>query len=926
MSDDRPDPDELLERVTAAERRDKRGKLTVFFGMAPGVGKTFQMLLEASHQRDVEGRDVVVGIVETHGRFETTTMLAGYEQLPRRKVPYRGASLDEFDLDAALARKPSLLLVDELAHTNAEGSRHPKRWQDIDELLAAGIEVMTTLNVQHLESVNDIVAQITGVTVRETVPDSVIDQADEVKLVDLPPDELLERLREGKVYLPAQAERAIENFFKKGNLIALRELALRKTAERVDAEMQAWRRAHGIEKIWAARDRMLVCISPSPFSANLLRVGRRIASGLRAAWYAVYVETPVTMRLPAGDRARLSENLRLAERLGAETVTLTGDDAAQAILAFAREQNVTKIVAGKPRARGLRGRLRTSFLDELILGSRDIDIYVTAGMEDATGERPAASAVAVQAPAPPAGADGYVVSALVASIVTLVSWLLFGRDQLADVAMSYVLGIVLVSMRFGFRASLATVLASVLAFDFFFVPPYFTFSVSDLRHIVTFAVMLVVGVVIAGLTQRVKDQALVARTSERRTALLFAMSRDLAHAPTQIDMIRAASRHLEDVFDARVTVFVRAGDDDPRCSYATPGFEPPVDKELGVVRWTWSNRREAGAGTDTVPGATGLYLPLATSAPERRVLGVLGLFPSDAMRLADPEQRRLADALAGQLASAMERVELAEEGQRARLKMEAEQLRSTLLSSVSHDLRTPLAVMKGAASTLSVDHAALAPDAHRELCETLLDEIDHLERLVRNLLDMTRIESGAVELHRQWHSLEETVGGALDRVEARLAGHEVTTDVPGDLLASFDEVLIEQLLVNLLENAAKHTAPGTPIEVRAERNDGGVTVEVADRGPGIPPGDEERVFEKFHRGRAEGGAAGVGLGLAICRAIATAHGGRIWAENRPRGGASFKVALPSQGEPPKIEPPEVGEDSERAGEVAAKMNAHEERA
>ncbi|MBE7486142.1 MAG: sensor histidine kinase KdpD [Polyangiaceae bacterium] len=909
MNDGRPDPERLLLRAEAEEaeeRKKLRGRLTIFFGAAPGVGKTYAMLQEASFERDVEDRDVVVGVVETHGRFETTTLLAGFERLPRREVEYRGTTLDEFDLDAALARKPSLLLVDELAHTNAEGSRHPKRWQDVEELLEAGIDVMTTLNVQHVESLNDLVARVTGVVVRETVPDSVIDSADEIKLIDLPPEELLERLREGKVYVPAQAERAMENFFRKGNLIALRELALRTTAERVDADMQAWRRAQGIEKTWGISERILVCISPSPHSAPLLRAGRRIAARLHADWFAVNVETPATQSLPATERARLSAHLRLAESLGAATVTLSGQRAAEELLKFAREHGVTKIVVGKQRVLRWRDRLRTSFVDELILGSGDIDVYVTAGeQEDAEPkERPAARL----APAPGSGAlREYAMGAAVVAATTLVAYAVFGRDPLADVVMTYLLGIVLVSMRFRFRVALASAVLSVLAFDVFFIPPYLTFSVADLRHVVTFAVMLLVAVVIAGLTQRVKDQAQFAKTSERRTAVLYALSRDLGESIDEGNQARIACRHLEDVFDATVAVFTRSATGDTELLQASAGLSAPLDKEVGVVRWVANQAKDAGIGTDNVPGAQGLYVPLAAASGE--VLGVLGLYPKNPERLSDPEQRRLVQSLALQIASAMERARLAGEAQRARVRMETEQLRSSLLSSVSHDLRTPLAVMKGAASSIVDDDAALPPETRRDLAQTLLEETERLERLVANLLDMTRLESGAVRVEKEWQSVEEIVGGALARTERQLARHPVEVSVPPDLLLPCDGVLVEQALVNLLENAAKHTPEGTAVEISAARAEHDVTLCVADRGPGLAPGEERQVFEKFHRGPSEQATPGFGLGLAICRAIALAHGGRIHARNRSEGGAAFELTLPVEGEPPSAPPPEIPDKS-----------------
>jgi len=671
-NDTRPDPDALLRRVQAEERKKKRGRLTIFLGAAPGVGKTFAMLTEAAYQRDVENRDVVAGVVETHRRFETATLLADFECLPKRQVQYRGTVLEEFDLDAALARKPGLLLVDELAHTNAEGSRHPKRWQDVKELLDAGIEVMTTINVQHLESLNDVVAQITGVVIRETVPDSVLDEADEVKLVDLTPDELLERLREGKVYLPAQAERAIENFFRKGNLIALRELALRRTAQRVDADMQEWRKAHGIEKTWAASDRLLVCISPSPFSANLLRVGSRMAAGLRADWFAVNVETPATLHLVEADGARIADNLRLAEQLGAITVTLTGEDAAESILRFAREQNVTKIVAGKPRRRSWKDRIRTGFVDRLIMGSEDIDIYVTVGDHANVELGRAAKQSESESKGKPWRFDEYAAGVAMTLLASAVAYFLFGRGNLPDVVMTYLLGIVLIAMRFSFAVSLVTAALSVLAYDFFFIPPYLTFSVSDFRHTITFGVMLLVAVVIAGLTQRVKDQVEVARRSERRTGILYGMSRELARAPTREAVMAAACGHIAAVFDASSAVFTRNAEGEVSCAHGTEGFDMTAEKELGIVRWVSSNGRGAGTSTDTVPGAQGLYRPLISPSANREVIGVLGIVPKNASRFEDPEQRRLADGLATQTVIALERATFAHETQVAHLEVEAE--------------------------------------------------------------------------------------------------------------------------------------------------------------------------------------------------------------------------------------------------------------
>jgi two-component system, OmpR family, sensor histidine kinase KdpD len=897
---ERPDPDALLQRVQEEERDAQRGRLTIYFGAAPGVGKTFSMLLEAANQRDIEDRVVAAGVVETHGRFETTSLLAGFDRLPKKRLSYRGSVQEEFDVDAALARKPSLLLVDELAHTNAPGSRNAKRWQDVDELLDAGIDVYSSLNVQHLESMNDVVAQITGVVVRETLPDSVFDGAHKVKLVDLSPEELLERLREGKVYLPAQAQRAMENFFRKGNLIALRELALRKLAERVDADMQVWRRAQGIETTWGASDRVLVCISPSPYSANLLRVGRRIATGLHAAWCAVNVETPATLRLPAAARAQLSQNLRFAEQLGAETVTLSGERSAEEILQFAHERNITKIVVGKPRSRTLRDRFRPSFVDELILRSGEIDVYVTTG-EPERLEKFEAGVIPLRRPRAVAE---YVAACSVAVAATAIAFAIFGREHTSDVLMTQLLGIVIVSTRLGFWPSMLSALLSVLLFDFFFIPPYLRFSVEDARHIITFGAMMLVAGVIAGLTRRVRGQVDVARKSERKTAALHALTQELFQAQDLNTVLSAAGRRIEAVLACQVAAFIPDEAGGAQTVYASDGLDLP-ERERGVVGWVLAHRREAGLGTTTLQGSRGLYVPLVGAGKETEVFGVLGMYPREGSDFDDPEQRRLATALARQIAVALERGRLRQEAEQARVKIEAEQFRNTLLSSVSHDLRTPLAVMRGAATTLLEDDAALSDSVRRDLTHALVEETERLDRRVRDLLDMSRLESGTVRLRKEWQSVEELIGAALNQTESRLTGRQVTTDVPSMLLVPCDSVLMQQVLVNLLENAAKYTPDATAIEVGARAVEGAVMLEVADRGPGVPREQHSRIFEKFQRAHAEHTAGGVGLGLTICRAVVLAHGGRIWVEDREGGGAAFRFTLPAQGQPTSHPLPEI---------------------
>ncbi len=913
MTEKRPDPDELLARVREDEAKAARGRLTIFFGAAPGVGKTYTMLEAARLEAEDQKRDVVIGIAETHGRYDTGSLLIGLELLPRRVVDHRGIKIEEFDLDAALRRRPQLILVDELAHSNAAGSRHLKRWQDVEELLDAGIDVFTSLNVQHLESLNDVVAQITGVVVRETVPDAVFDKAYEVRVVDLPVDQLLERLQEGKVYVADQAaSRAIDNFFKEGNLIALRELALRRTAERVEAKWRGYKAAHGIEETWHTGERVLVCISASPHSALLIRAARRMATSLHAELIGCYVETPASIRMSTADRERLAQNMRLVESLGGDAVTLRAEDGAIETVRYARKRNVTKIVVGKPTHPRWRDIVKPSFLDNLVRQSREIDVYVISGLPLS----PAASRAAGPGRKVPYG-DPFGYIAAVAAVLTTASaaWFLFGRKQLADVVMIFLLGVVLVSMRFGYGPSLVATVLSVLAFDFIFVPPFFSFAVTDLSHIVTFGVMFLVAVVISGLTNRIRDQADSARGRERRTASLYAVSRELGAATARPALLQAASQHVTEVFNVKVATLLPGPGDELEIVRADEGTLAPGDKDLGVADWVWNHQRAAGAGTDTLPLARALFVPLMGS---RGRVGVMALYPSPESRLDDPDERQLLHTIAGLVGSALERTQLADEARRASLRIETEQLRNALLSSVSHDLRTPLGVVTGATSALLEDDVPKDAAMRRQLLVTAHEEAQRLNRLVRNLLDMTRLEAGALKVQKDLQPLEEVVGSALGRVEDRLRGHEVTTSIPTGLpLVPFDAILIEQVLINLLENATKYAPAGTPIEVRAFAREGEVEVEVADRGPGIARQDVERIFDKFYRVR-EGEGGGVGLGLTICRGIVSAHGGRIWVEERSGGGASFRFTLPLDG---SLEAPAVGSDLDLEPAEAAKQVA-----
>ncbi len=895
----RPDPDALLEKVQRAEARRRRGRLKIFFGASAGVGKTFGMLL-AAHERRTEGLDVVAGYVETHKRAETEQLLQGLEILPPRLVPYRDTQLREFDLDAALKRHPALILVDELAHTNAPGSRHPKRWQDVEELLDAGIDVYTAINVQHIESLNDVISQITGIPVWETVPDAVLEEATEIELIDLPPDELLQRLKEGKVYLPQQAERAAENFFRKGNLIALRELALRRTADRVDAQMRDYRDDHAIQDVWQVKERMLVCIGPGANAENLVRAAYRLAQLLKAEWIVVYIETAKLQRLSREQRDAILRTLKLAEELGAETVTLSGHRLSNEVISYARTRNATRIVLGKPSLSGWKRWVFGSLVDTIVRQTSDIDIHVVgkdSKFMSQTGANPYFSrsrlylGLASEEPGPLFKLrEGYLWAVAATVICTAIAWLMLDHFDLANLIMVYLLGVVIVAARYGHGPSVLSSFLSVLLFDFFFVPPRFSFAVSDTQYLITFAVMLLVALVISNMTASTHHQARIAGHRERRIASLYAMSRELAATRGEGNVVRIAVKHVTEVFEAQAVVLLP--DETGRITY--PKDEGAAQSchgsDLSVAQWVYDHGHMAGQGTDTLPGGEMVYLPLKASSG---MIGVLALLPLNPARIALPEQQRLLETFTGQIALALERVKLAMEAQNIQMKMETEQLRNSLLSAISHDLRTPLAAIVGASSSLVRDGNRLASEARQELGLAIYDEALRMSGLANNLLDMARLEAGAVVLNRQWQPLEEVVGGALAGLTSRMANHPVTIKLPHDLpLVEIDSMLIERVFSNLLENAVKYTPPGTAIEISAASNQNELVVTVADQGEGIPFGEEKRVFEKFHRVVSEGNQGGAGLGLSICRAIVEAHGGRIWANNLPSGGAAFHFALP----------------------------------
>jgi len=895
--DHRPDPDALLRRLSEDEARARRGKLKIFFGFAPGVGKTYRMLQVARDLID-QKLEVVVGLIETHGRYDTATLMLGMELIARRKVEYRGRVLEEFDLDTALTRRPKLLLVDELAHTNAAGGRHAKRWQDVLELLDAGIDVFTTVNVQHLESLNDVIAQITGVQVRETFPDSLLDRADEIELVDVAPEELLQRLREGKVYLPDQAKLAAEHFFQRGNLLALRELALRSMAQCVDKGVQEYRAVQGVAETWPAGERILVCVGPSPSSARLVRSASRMAAGLRCPWVAAYVDVSAFRPMSEADRDRLEAHLRLAESLGGTVTRLSGTRIPDALLHYARKANVTRIVIGKPTHSRLRDQLRGSLLYELVRGSGDIDVVVISGAEPDSAA-PRVRDTPEQRPVrfgPYAAATGIVGATLA---LAMVARRMLG---LPDVEMLFILAVMITAIRFGRWPAVLAATLGVASYDFFFVPPFHTFDVADQRYVLTFAMMFGVGFVVSELTTRLKRQEMDALAREERTASLYALSRALGKLEEPSAIAEVLARQAAQVFDAAAFV-LRAGQSGALqqvCSFPTDAMLD--SKELGVARWCSEHGTAAGFGTETLPGASVTCAPLQVASSP---VGVLAIEP----RTRAPfrmEQRDFLEAFCRQAAFAFERTRLAEEARAAAVRVKAEETRSSLLSAVSHDLRTPLASITGAATALR-DDDSLEATTRRDLLASICREAERLERLVANLLDMTRLESDSIELKRDWMPVEEIVGAALTRLESRLADRKVQIEIPDDLpLVSVDPVLFAQVFVNLIENAIKYAPADSPIEIVAERDGPLVSFSVMDRGPGLPGGAEERVFEKFFR-VAKPGVAGVGLGLPICRAIAEAHGGTIRAENRPGGGATFRITIPLPGEPPAALPAEETE-------------------
>jgi two-component system sensor histidine kinase KdpD len=853
----------------------------MFLGYAAGVGKTYAML-EAAHQRLTAGVDVVVGYVESHGRSETEALLRGLEIIPRLVTEYRGVQVTEMDVDAVLARRPQLALVDELAHTNAPGLRHAKRYQDVEELLAAGIDVYTTLNVQHLESLQDVVAQITGVTVRETVPDTVLDQATEVELIDLSAEELLQRLKEGKVYVPEQAARALQQFFRRGNLTALREIAMRRAAGRVDDQMRTYMHTRDIVGPWPATERLLVCVSPSLLSDRLVRAARRLAGDLHAEWFALYVQTAAHDRLSPARRERVARTLQLAEELGAQVRILPGASVAEAIISYAHKHNITKIIAGKPLQPRWRELWRGSLVDQLIRASGDIDVYVINDASDG------------QKPRERSKRGGrwswrrYLLSVLLVVAASLLSVPVYRLMPPTNLVMVYLAAVMLAAVYLGRGPGMLAALLSVLSFDFFFVPPSLTLAVSDTKYVLTFFGLFAVGLVISHFAARASEHARMAQQREEVSASLYAFTRELTSAVSLDSISEIIIRHVGESFDRDVVLLLPEGD---RLVVRAGSPKTALDEsELAVAFWTYKQGHPAGRGTDTLPAARVRYLPLKTP---RGVIGVLGVEPTTSSSDLPPEQRLLMETFASQAASAIERALLAEQARYVAVARTTERLQTALLNTVSHDLRTPLATITGVLSTLNDDQAQLDQETRHSLTETATQEAERLNRLVGNLLDMTRLEAGALKLMREPCEVDDVIGAALGQLSGPARDRQVQVNAPEDLpLVPMDFVLIQQVLVNLLDNAAKYSLPDTLIEITARLADQEMHIEVADRGVGIPPDDLNRIFDKFFRVNYPDRTTGSGLGLSICKGIVELHGGRIWAQNRPAGGAVVAFRLP----------------------------------
>jgi two-component system, OmpR family, sensor histidine kinase KdpD len=886
---DRPNPDVLLAQLQAEESKQTRGKLKIFLGYAAGVGKTYAML-EAAHQRQGEGVDVVIGYVETHGRKETDALVDGLRGIPRTRIEYHGVDLADMDLDAVLKSNAQLVLVDELAHTNIPGMRHPKRYQDVEEILDAGMDVYTTVNVQHLESLKDIVFQITGVVVHETVPDRVIDEAYEIELVDLPTDELLDRLQDGKVYVSDQATRAIKQFFRKGNLTALRELSMRRAADRVDSQMLNYMKTKSISGPWPAGDRIMVCISSHPLGERLIRTGRRLADDLNAEWSVVFVETPGHLKMPVENQLRIQKSIRLAEELGAKIVQLTGASVAEAVLTYAHQNNITKIVAGKPFRPRWFEVLRGSVIDQIIMESGTIDVYVVS-------ERPANALPGTTKqgwsnfrPHRPYGR--YLVSLGLIILFTLIGLPLSKFLDPTNLVMLYLVAVVLAAVFLGRGPAIMASIASVLAFDFFFIDPVLTFTVNDTQYVLTFLGLLIVGTIISGSASLLRDQIDILRQRSQLSQELTAMGRALTAAITLDEVLQTIVKRMNEMFH-RETVVLLPENEILMVKVATQGFTLS-ESEQAVADWAYKNGKEAGCGTSTLPASSVHFIPLVTAKGK---VGVFGSKPLNSQRFLTNDERVQLEGALNLAALAIERASFAEKAAQTEMLRNTEKLQSALLNSISHELRTPLAIVTGVITSLEDSENVATPNkmdpgTRLELIRSAGKQAARLNHLVENLLDMTRLESGAMRLNRELIDVEDLLGTVVRQV-GKHSEHPIEIIIRDEIpLMMIDGVLVAQVLENLIDNACKYSVAGRPIRISAKIVGSQLELAVRDSGIGIPPADLERVFDKFYRVQRQDKIVGTGLGLSICKGIVEAHQGRIWAQNNQDQGVSIFFTLP----------------------------------
>lgn len=868
MNDSRPDPEALLR----AAARERRGRLKVFLGAAPGVGKTYEMLSEGAARRDA-GVDVVIGVVETHGRKETEAKLAGLEVIPRREITYQGHTLAEMDIDAILARRPALVLVDELAHTNAPGSRHDKRWQDVEELVEAGIDVFSTLNIQHIESLNDIVASFTKVRVRETLPDRVLEEA-EIEIVDIPPDELIERLKQGKVYVPHEASRALGHFFSKSNLSALRELALRRAAQAVDAQMLDYIRAHAVGGVWAANDRVVVAISEQPGATELVRAAKRHADALRAPWTAVHIETPRDARFSDAENTRLATALGLAAQLGAQVATLPAETAVAGLKHFLADARATQLIVGKSvRSKWFELR-HGSVVDRLVRETPEVAVHVLPMAPPASPDAPRRTLRSN----PWGHPSGYLQAIFLTALVTLLGVGIFATGNITNIALLYLLPVMFAATRHGLRTGIVTGLICSLTYNFFFIPPVHTFTIEDPQNIITVLVLLGVAAASSKLAARSREQATLAQASAAQNSALAGFARLLTGIRTREELAQLVCAEVGRLLAVR-TVLLTVDSEVLTIVSASPPVSSLEALDEAAARWALDHHQAAGRGSDTLTASEWLFQPIGTGSAVHAVVGVAR---ADARAPIRSDQLPLLISLLDQAGLALERIAMEGAVSGVVQLRERDRLRQALLSSVSHDLRTPLTSILG-----SLDALSASPSEQATHLASIRLEAERLNRFVANLLDMARIEAGALTQVLEPVDLAEAVASAVHDLRKTVTANQVSIDIPPDLpFVRVDARLFHHCLINLIENAAKHGAPGGPITIAARRDPAGLALCVRDEGPGIPPGEAAHIFETFARLEGSDRKGGTGLGLAIVKGFAEAMGLRVAAGNRSDGGGA----------------------------------------